>query len=422
MGLTVKQVEKLIRDAIPGATADGGGLYLKITPAGSASWQYRYQINGARRMMGLGGCASVSLAEARERAAEVRKQASQGIDPIVAREQEQQAAASAKVRQATFQELAESYIASHRAGWRNAKHAQQWENTLASYVYPTIGALPPDAITTGHILDVLTPIWQSKPETASRVRNRIELVIDAAHARSGQGGLPNPAAWRGHLDKLLPKRSKISRKHHPALPYSLVPAFMSELKTREGMGALALRFTILSACRSGEVRGMVWGEVDLEGGLWVIPAERMKAANAHRVPLCDVAVQILRQVQPKDPKPVSLVFHGQKPDTALSDMSLSAVIRRMNEGEEHPKWMDPSCGREAVPHGFRSSFRDWAAEETHYPNIVAEQALAHVIENAAEAAYRRGDLLDKRRAMMADWARYCDGAASAAVADADVSG
>lgn len=410
MGLTVKQVDKLIRDAVPGATADGGGLYLKITGTGSASWQYRYQIDGTRRMMGLGSCSTVSLAEARERAAEVRKQAGQGIDPIAVKEQERQAAAAAKARLMTFRELAEAYIESHRAGWRNAKHAQQWENTLSTYAYPKIGALPPDAITTEHIMDVLTPIWQSKPETASRVRNRIELVIDAGHARSGQGGLPNPAAWRGHLDKLLAKRSKVSKKHHPALPYAQVPAFMSELKRRGGAGALALRFTILSACRSGEVRGMMWGEVDLDGRLWIIPAERMKAANPHRVPLCDAMVQILLSVRPKEPRPDALVFHGLKPDTMLSDMSLSAVIRRMNEGEEPPKWIDPSCGREAVPHGFRSSFRDWAAEETHYPNIVAEQALAHVIGNAAEAAYRRGDLLDKRRAMMADWARYCEGA------------
>ena len=387
MTLTVKQVEKLIREAVTGATADSDGLYLKVTPEGNASWQYRYQINGRRRMMGLGACSTVTLAEARDKATDARKLVKQCIDPIGARDS---ATAADKAKKITFKDLALAYIKDHRASWSNIKHAQQWKNTLETYAYPAIGNKAPEQINTEDVLKILKPIWEKKTETASRVRNRIELVIDSARAQ-GLSSASNPAAWRGHLDKLLPKLSKKSAKHHAALDYRNIPAFFKRLQDeRDSLSSIALQFTILTACRTSEVLLATWAEFDLANKQWTIPAERMKARRPHRVPLSDSAMQLLEALEKRE----GHLFPGAKKDKPLSNMSMTMVLRKLGHTD-------------LTVHGFRSSFRDWAAEETHYPNIVAEQVLAHVIGNAAEAAYRRGDLLEKRRALMADWASFC---------------
>jgi len=387
MGLTVKQVEKLIRDAEAGATADADGLYLKITPTGNASWQYRYQINGKRRSMGLGACSQVTLADARTKAADARRQVKSGIDPLDAQSAE---TIAEKARLITFREIAKQYIDDHRAGWRNAKHAQQWENTLIAYAYPTIGDKPPGQITTADVLAILKPIWTDKAETASRVRNRIELVIDAARAQ-GLSDASNPATWRGHLDKLLQKRTKASKGHHAAMDYNDLPAFFGRLKNeRDSLSSQALQLTILTAVRTSEALLADWQEFDLSAKLWTIPAERMKAEKAHRVPLSDAAMDLIES----QPDRKGYIFPGAKIGKPLSNMAMVMVLRKIG----HP---------DLTVHGFRSTFRDWAAEETHYPNIVAEQALAHSVGNAVEAAYRRGDLLEKRRALMNDWATYC---------------
>lgn len=393
MSLTVKQVDKLIRDAVEGVTADENGLYLKISPTGNASWQYRYQINGKRRMMGLGACAQITLATAREKATTARQQVKQGIDPLEVKEA---ATLEVKAKAATFSDLAADYIADHRAGWTNAKHAQQWVNTLATYAEPKIGNKTPSQITTADILEVLKTLWTEKPETASRLRNRIELVIDFARAK-GLSDQPNPALWRGHLDKLLPKRSKLSRGHHPAMDYRDIPSFFKMLNSeRDSLSSKALALTILTACRTSEMLDATWGEFDLPEKMWTIPAERMKAKKPHRVPLTDAATGILQALKPEgDTKPGVYVFPGAREGRPLSNMAMTMVLRKIGHGE-------------LTVHGFRSTFRDWAAEETHHPNIVCEMALAHVVGNAVESAYRRGDLLDKRRALMADWAAYCE--------------
>lgn len=392
MALTVKQVDKIIRDAVPGATSDSNGLYLKITPAGNASWQYRYQINDKRRMMGLGACSQVSLAEAREKAATARQMVKQGTDPLEVKETAER---EVKAKAVTFSDLAKDYIASHRAGWTNAKHAQQWTNTLATYATPKIGNKPPGEITTADILEILKTLWAEKPETASRLRNRIELVIDYARAK-GLSDQPNPALWRGHLDKLLSKRVKLSRGHHAAMDYRELPAFFKRLNDdRDSLSSKALALTILTACRTSEVLDAKWEEFDLPERMWTIPADRMKAQRPHRVPLTDAAIGILKAIKPAtESEPTGWVFPGAREGRPLSNMSMTMVLRKMDLGD-------------LTVHGFRSTFRDWAAEETHHANIVAEQALAHVVGNAVESAYRRGDLLDKRRALMSDWATYC---------------
>lgn len=392
MGLTTKQVAALIREARPGATADTDGLYLKIGPTGAASWQFRFQIDGKRRMMGLGACSVLTLAEARDKAAEARKLAKQGADPLETRKA---AEVAEKAAVTTFKTAALDYIESHRAGWRNLKHGQQWENTLAAYAYPKFGDKPVGEVSTEDVLGALKPIWSDKPETANRVRNRIELVLDAARAKGLATGI-NPAAWRGHLDKLLPKRSKASRDHHAAMDYRDLPAFYKRLTTeRDSLSAAALQLTILTACRTSEVLLAEWSEFDLDNRLWTIPGARMKAGVAHRVPLSDAAMALLDTIMRMGKgKDEDYLFPGVKAGKPLSNMSMTMVLRRLGHGD-------------LTVHGMRSTFRDWCAEETHYPNIVAEQALAHTVGNAVEAAYRRGDLLEKRRALMQDWATYC---------------
>ncbi len=389
MPLNVKQVEKLVREATPGLTPDGNGLYLKVSPGGAASWAYRYQIAGKRRLMGLGACAQVSLAEARERAAEARKKATGGIDPIAARD-----AAAKDKRAVTFSMAAKDFIEDHKAGWRNAKHSQQWTNTLKTYVEPKLGGKLVESITTEDVLDVLRPIWTKTPETARRVRNRMELVINAARAK-GLSSAPNPAIWRGHLDKLLPKRTTTSKGHHAAMDYSIAPGFFQRLvKERDSKSSLALQLTILTACRTSEVLMAKREEFDLDANIWTIPGERMKAGKPHRVPLSKKAVALVNELLKSNlEQSAGLLFPGARKDRPLSNMSMTMVLRKLGHAD-------------LTVHGFRSTFRDWAAEETHYPNIVAEQALAHAVGSAVEAAYRRGDLIEKRRSLMEDWSMF----------------
>jgi integrase len=336
--------------------------------------------------MGLGACTSVTLADARSKAAEAMALVKSGKDPL--NEREAQALQVVK-KTTTFKDIADEYIASHRHGWKNIKHAQQWENTLAHYVHPLLGAKQVDTITTNDVLAVLKPIWQTKAETAARIRSRIELVIDAARAHN-LSEAPNPARWKGHLDKLLPKRNKASKGHHAALDYQQMPDLYQRLtEERDSLSATALAITILTACRTSEVLLAQWQEIDLTGKIWVIPAKRMKAGNEHRIPLSDKVLSLLERL----PKREGYLFPGAKHGKPLSNMAMTMVLRKLGR-------------HDLTVHGFRSTFRDWAAETTHYQNIVCEMALAHTITNAAEAAYRRGDLMERRRMLMNDWANY----------------
>lgn len=384
-----KLLQKLIRDAkAPSMLRVDSGLYLQIGVSRTTAWIYRYQIAGKRREMGLGTYPELTLAEAGEKAGEARKLAKRGEDPISARRAEDAAAKAVW----TFKVAAESYINTHRAGWRNAKHAWQWTRTLEMFVEPFIGDKAVDAITTEDVLACITPIWTAKPETAVRVRNRIELVLDAAAAQGHRSGA-NPARWRGHLDKILPKRSKVQRvRHQPALPWQEMKTFWPKLAATPDTVARAMAFTILTASRTSEVLNTKWSEIDLEARLWRVPGDRMKAGRDHTVPLPDAACDILRSQQGLDD---DLVFPGRRMGgrrAPLSNMAMLMRLRRIHPG--------------ITMHGFRSTFRDWCSEETHYPRDVAEMALAHVISDATEAAYRRGDLLEKRRALMADWAAF----------------
>ena len=374
-----------------GITFVGGvaGLGLNVTQYGSKSWILRYQVGGKRRDMGLGGYPDVPLAQAKDAARDARAKLSQGTDPIADGRAKRSAMIAAQTAAITFSRAAEQYIEAHEAGWKNAKHAQQWRNTIETYAGPVIGKLLVQDVGLPHVMSILEPIWRGKTETASRVRNRVELVLDWATARGYRSGT-NPAKWKGHLDKLLPAPSKVANKtHHRALPFPKAPQFMRQLREHGGVGARALEFVILTGTRSGEVRGATWHEFDEKSATWTIPASRMKAGREHRVPLSKAALEVFHQQ--KEASLNEWVFPGQK-DGPLSDMTLSAVLKRMKV--------------DAVPHGFRSTFRDWCAEATDYPNEVAEMALAHAIGDKVEAAYRRGDLFEKRRQMMADWARF----------------
>jgi integrase len=368
------------------------GLGLNVTRSGARSWIFRYTVGGKRRDMGLGGYPAVTLAAAREAARAARAKLAQGIDPIEDFRQKRSAMVAAQLSATTFSKAAEQYIDAHESAWKNAKHGQQWRNTIVTYANPKIGKMLVQDVSLPHVLAVLEPIWRVKTETASRLRNRIELVLDSAIARGLRSG-PNPARWKGHLDKLLPAPGKVAKRaHHRALPYREAPDFMARLRTQAGSGARALEFAILTAARSGEVRGATWSEIDEGSATWIIPASRMKGGKEHRVPLSHAAVAVfkLQKAQALN----EWVFPGQS-NKPLSDMSLSAVLRRMKV----------NC----VPHGFRSTFRDWTAECAHCPNEVAEMALAHAVGDKVEAAYRRGDLFDKRRSLMSEWASYLDG-------------
>lgn len=406
MSLTVKQVEKLIRDAAPGATADGDGLYLKITPSGNASWQFRYQIAGKRRMMGLGACSVVSLAEARDKAADARKLVKQGIDPLEvkhadAAEQKQQA----ERQVVTFADAAKDYIDGKADGWSNTKHVDQWRNTLTTYC-SKFASKQVSSVSIDDVEAALRPIWLEKTETATRVLTRIVSVMGYAHDKGWRED-DEAETWAPRLRRRLPMLPKktIRVKHHPALPYEQMAAFMAALRLSTAMGSKALEFAILCASRSSEVREARWQEIDLAAGIWTIPADRMKARVEHRVPLSAQAQRLLESVKPSDPAPEAYIFPGTKPGKALSDMTMNAFIRRQNE--KATTWADDS-GEGITQHGFRSTFRDWAAETTPYPRDVCEMALAHTVGNKVEAAYRRGDLFEKRRALMQDWADYCD--------------
>ena len=384
-----------VKNAKAGRHADGGGLNLLVKESGARSWVYRFMLKGKSRDLGLGAASGpdkISLAEARDLATAHRLKVKSGIDPLAERHREAAeaiaAAQAAKIAGVTFRHVAESYIAANEGSWRNDKHRQQWRNTLASYVYPVMGELPVADIGTAHVLQILEPIWQEKPETASRIRGRIEALLDAAKARGYREG-ENPARWRGHIAQILPARSKLTRGHHKALAYSDLPSFMSQLRAREAMAALALGFVILTATRTSELLGAKWGEVDLEKAIWTIPALRMKAGKEHRIPLSPRAIEILQTVKPKGSDWLFPSGKGGK----LSTMAMSMLLRRMK--------------LDCTVHGFRSAFRDWSAECTGYAHEVCEMALAHTIGNKAEAAYRRGDMFEKRRRLMIDWATYC---------------
>jgi integrase len=390
--LSALEVSRLTK---PGNHAVGGvsGLYLYVNEAQGRSWVLRVMIAGQRKHLGLGGYPSVTLAQAREKARAAREQVVSGVDPI----HERKAAASAlRAQQATrrtFREVATAYIAFQEPAWKNAKHRGQWSSTLEAYAFPVIGQLSVDAITEHHVIAVLEPIWTTKSETASRLRGRIESILDWARVRGHREG-ENPARWKGHLDKVFPAQSQVHQvRHFQAMPVAETPRFLARLATQDGTSALALRFLILTVARSGEVRGAEWSEIDFEQAIWTIPASRMKAKRQHRVPLSRAALQLLRDVRSRPaPSPTPLIFSNLK-GGVLSDMSLTAAMRRMEV--------------DAVPHGFRSTFRDWVGECTDYPSELAEMALAHVLPNKTEAAYRRGDGLEKRRGMMDAWALHC---------------
>jgi integrase len=381
-----------VKNAGPGKYDDGGGLKLVVSNAGAKKWVLRFTINGKRREMGLGSYPTM-LGEARNDASDYRKLVTKGVDPIEARRIEQ-------VEIPTFTTCAAHYIRAHRRSWKNAKHARQWVSTLKTYARPEIGTKKVDVVTTEDILKILQPIWTTKTETAKRLQGRIENILDFAAAHKYRDHL-NPARWRGHLDKLLAKPSRVKKvTHHPAMPYSDVPAFMTELLAANGStSALALQFLILTATRTSEVLQAKWEEVDLEKGVWTIPAERMKARREHRAPLSDAALNVLAALPRIDGHPY--LFPGSRHGRPLSNMALLQLMRGMGYG------VNGNRGG-YVPHGFRSSFRDWAGEITSFPRDVAEMALAHAIKNKVEAAYRRGDLFTKRRNMMQEWGNYLE--------------
>jgi integrase len=395
-GDTGREINRLspgkVRTAKAGRHADGGGLLLQVTPGASGlskSWIFRYALHGRERFAGLGPLHTVSLSEAREKARAMRQQLLDGVDPLEAKEARIMEQRLASTRALTFKQAAQQYIDSHDAGWRSAKHRREWADTLNAYAFPIIGSLPVQAVNVDLVLQVLRPIWQTKTETASRVRGRIELVLDLAKARGLREG-DNPADW-ATLKHLLPPRSKVHRKQHfEALPYTEVGAFMAGLRKLDGAPARALEFLVLTAARFGEVRGAVWDEVD--GDVWTIPAARTKAHREHRIPLCRRAAEIIaemRALQQSD-----LIFPGRSGHAPLGQMSLLQVIERL--------------GRKGVTaHGFRSTFRDWCGARTNFPREVAELALAHRIGDAAEQAYARDDLFQKRRKLMEAWGAFC---------------
>jgi integrase len=386
--LTARTVASLSK---PGKYSDGGGLYLRIDGEGTPArrrWIMRFVMRNRTREMGLGGYPEISLADARKARDAAEKTFQAGQDPIAERERFR----LTQMGKPTFGQVADALIEAKAPEWRNEKHREQWAMTLREYAAP-LRSRPVDEIDTDAVLLALRPIWRSKPETASRLRGRIEAVIDAARAK---GHIPpneaNPARWKGHLDKLLPKRTTLSRGHHAALPYAKLPPFIADLRARNATAASALEFCILTAARSGEVYGARWSELDLDNRLWVIPASRMKATREHRIPLSNRVLEILKvlhELQMGD-----FVFPGRRPGKPLSNMAMEMMLRRMKV--------------DVTVHGFRSAFRDWAGNETEFPRELAEAALAHVIGDKAEQAYRRGDALEKRRSLMDAWAKFCD--------------
>ncbi len=397
VGLTVKRVGRVKK---AGRYGDGNGLYLQITKDGVKSWLLRYARHGRERCMGLGPVGTVTLHEARERA---RLQLLDGIDPINARQVEQTAARLAGAKALSFATAAQTFHDQHSTSWRNAKHRAQFIGTLKTFAFPIIGKLPVSEIDKTHVLKVLEQrvkaqrgypagvFWNVRRETASRVRQRIESVLNWSTVRGYRDG-DNPARWAGFLQHALPKSGQVAQEHHPALPYRDLPAFMAELHKREGIAAQALRFAILTAARTSECIGAQWDEIDLDHATWTIPAGRMKAQREHRVPLSAAALDLLRDLYTE--RGNNFLFIGPKPGAGLSNAAMAAVLARMGRDD-------------CTVHGFRSTFRDWAAEVTAFPNHVIEMALAHQIGNPVEASYRRGDLLDKRARLMEEWAKFC---------------
>ena len=395
-----------VKAAKPGRYGDGNGLYLLVRPNGGKFWLFRYTPQGGKmREMGLGRAGyadgEVPLADAREQAGELFKQVRAGIDPLNARvvaiKAKKAAAQIAAIKAKTFREVADTFMDAHEGGLSNAKHKMQWRNTMSTYAYPVIGDIPVAEIEIGEVLAILEPIWRVKPETATRVRGRIESVIDYARTLGWRTG-DNPARWRGHLSNALPKRSKVAPvKHHPAMPWNEIGDFMALLRAQSGVAAVALQFTVLTAARTGEALGAKWSEVDLATKVWTVPASRTKAKKEHRVPLTGSVLHTLEAAQSvriKSGQDV-YIFPGATAGRPLSEMAMAMVLRRMKRGD-------------VTVHGFRSSFSDWAAERTNYPRHVVEAALAHTIESKVEAAYRRGDLFQKRVQLMRAWATYCE--------------
>lgn len=402
--LSAAEVRRLTE---PGFYAVGGvaGLHLTVKSEQARSWVLRARIGALRRDIGLGGYPDVTLAMARETAREARANIRAGIDPVADRLAARSQLLAQQAREMTFADAAAEVIKNKQAEASNPKHAQQWASTLKTYAFPTLGKMAVADIEISHVLKVLRPIWETKTETATRVRQRVEAVLAWSTANGHRSG-DNPAAWRGNLDAVLPKPSRVAKaKNQPALPFARAAEFMADLRIREGMAAKALEFGILTATRSGEIRGARWDEIDLAGKVWTIPMERAKSRREHRVPLSSTAIKLLEALPRLADNP--LVFPAPR-GGEMSDATLAAVIKRMNaKRSENSAYVDPKeNNRPIVPHGFRSTFRDWAGESTAYPNEAIQQALAHTIRNAAEAAYRRGDMLDKRRRLMADWADY----------------
>lgn len=386
-GLTARQCTTLTT----GKYNDGGGLWLAVSKTGTRKWFLRVTINGKRREMGLGSLNDVSLAQARVKAAEARAQAAKGVDPIKAKHQADEGVP-------TFTQAAARYIRMNRHGWSNKKHQRQWTATLKTYARPVIGSKPVDQISTEDVLTILSPIWTTRTETAKRVQGRVENVLDFAAARQWRDPI-NPARWRGHLDKLLPRPTKVKTiRRQPAMPYTELPAFMAELRGMGSVSSLALQLLILTATRTSETLKAEWSELNMEAAEWTIPASRMKARREHRVPLSKAAVAALEAAPRIADNPY--IFPGGREGRPLSQMALLMLMRGMGHGVGGDK-------SDAVPHGFRSSFRDWSGEVSSFPHDVCEMALAHAIPNAAERAYRRGDLLEKRRKMMEAWSEWC---------------
>lgn len=388
-----RQIERLTAHTVRKVTdrglhADGAGLYLQVTPSGGKSWVFRFTLDGRTRDMGLGPVHTIGLPAARAAAAECRRLRLNGSDPIEHRRRTREAARAEAAKAMTFGEAAEAYISTYGAAWRDPKHRARWRSTLSTYANG-LCSVPLHAVDTAKVLRVLEPIWVEKIETANRVRNRIEAVLDWANARGYRQG-DNPARWREHLEKLLPARTKVRRVvHRPALPYQQLPAFVAKLQFQPGSSAKALQFAILTATRTSETLGARWSEVDLDRATWTIPAARMKAQREHRIPLSSPALRLL--AEQREQSQGDFIFAGRA--GGLSNMALLSLLKRMGRSD-------------ITTHGFRSTFRDWAAEQTDFPREVAEMALAHAVSNKVEAAYRRGDLFDKRRQLMNDWGAF----------------
>ena len=396
--LTASLVEKTAK---VGRHADGGGLYLEVRSKTAKFWEAHFTLHGKRRSMGggsAGGPNAIKLAEARVWNRQVQAVVRSGRDPIAERQAAKAARAAedaeAKAKAITFAEAADMYIRAHQAAWRDPRHAQQWRSSLDRYVMPTLGDMAVSAIDTSNVMRILEPLWRKKTETASRVRGRTERILDFTRVRGWRAG-ENPARWRGHLDHLLPARRKAQRvEHFAALPWREAGSFMTRLRQLNSVPPRALEFTILTAARSGEVRRARWSEFDLDHAVWTVPGERMKSGREHRAPLSEPAMAVLRQMAEFGSNPVDLVFPGARTGSVMSDVTLSLVVRAAG-------------GDSATVHGFRSTFRDWVAETTAYPRELAEAALAHALSDKVEAAYQRGDLLEKRRVMMKAWAAFC---------------